>query len=192
MAVRSHLFFAELLLEGFGRDFSGTSRPSTSLSPKPTVDHPPTPHFTEGKLRHGVSHAARITHQCSKRWTRVVTRGLAPKHKKPMASLLDVSKEVMKQPTLPHPWALPTSSGPMATKLPSPPPEHSPHGALWPLIQGVARTQGAGALRAAPSSASSPPCGKAGLWTTRTSSLYDLRSDHVREKYYLKKKIMIK
>lgn len=172
MAVRSHLCFAELLLEGCGRDFRGTSRPSTPLSPKPTVDHPPTPHFTEGKLRHGVSHAARITHQCSKSWTRVVTRGLAPKHKKPMASLLDVSKEVMKQPTLPHPWALPTSSGPTATKLPSPPPER------------VAGTQGAGALRAAPSSASSPPCGKAGIWTTHTSFLYDLRSDHVRGKYY--------
>ena len=74
------------------------------------VTHP-LPHFMGGKLRHGVSHAARITRQCPKSWMRVVSRGLAPKHKKPTASLLDVSKGVMEQPTLPHPWALPMPSG---------------------------------------------------------------------------------
>ena len=88
-------------------------------------------------------------------------------------------------PLVPHPGT------PTATKLPSPPPERSPRGAAWPRMQGVARTQGRGTLRAAPSSASYPPYGKAGIWTTDTSSLYDLRSDYVRKNIVFLK-IMIK
>ena len=88
-------------------------------------------------------------------------------------------------PLVPHPGT------PTATKLPSPPPERSPRGAAWPRMQGVARTQGRGTLRAAPSSASYPPYGKAGIWTTDTSSLYDRRSDYVRKNIVFLK-IMIK
>ena len=49
LAVKSHLFFAELLLEGFAHAFHGNSRPLTPLSPKPTVGHPPTPPLYGGE-----------------------------------------------------------------------------------------------------------------------------------------------